>query len=734
MTGTVDYSTHYQFRLPTIDKRYWQDNMNDNWRMLDALLYEFIGANNLIGVWKNSTAYTSGQGLVDATEGRLYTCAVDHVSAASPTTFAEDRAAHPSYWTSTTNPGNLFVGTSTTSLTVGTGSKVLTTQANWGWAIGMYVNVYRTSDLNTFMIGQVTAYDRSAGVLTVDVTNTLGSGTFADWTIVIGGSVIAGPTGATGPAGPVSFVGLSMPTQFAVTNSPVTTSGTLTVAWNQQTANYIFAGPPSGGNDYPTFRPLVAADVPVFAASGASHASGTVPDPGAVAGTTKFLREDATWQVPPNFDISSLTEDTAPDISADFVPTYDISATANKKILLHRLRNVTRRTSATPGSDTLALSDKGNWVEYTGGTSGTPTFTAAATLGDKWSCIVKNAGTGVVTLDPNAAETIDGLTSFKMYPNEARLIVCNGLNFFSIVLCPFYVSFTANDTFVVPPGYGTLFAECFGSGGGGGGGRGGAAASIRNGGSGGGAGERKRGGPWVAPAAGTNISITVGAIGTSGAGGSSGNGSNGGDGNASSFGSYISAAGGKKGVLGDNGTASINGGNGGGTATQPVALTTPDASSALGPYIAVGGSGTTGGNGELGGGGGGSSGASGNNIFDGGSSQWSAGGGGSGGGVTSGNAAKNGGVGGASGSYAAGGGGAAGSGGASTNPGTTGAAGTNGLAGAGGGGGGGNTAGTGGAGGNGGAPGGGGGGGGAGTTTGGAGGTGGLGQVNVWGA
>ncbi len=37
---------------------------------------------------------------------------------------------------------------------------------------------------------------------------------------------------------------------------------------------------------------------PDFVASGAGHAKGAVPDPGASAGTTKFLREDATWQVP----------------------------------------------------------------------------------------------------------------------------------------------------------------------------------------------------------------------------------------------------------------------------------------------------------------------------------------------------------------------------------------------------------------------------------------------------
>lgn len=34
----------------------------------------------------------------------------------------------------------------------------------------------------------------------------------------------------------------------------------------------------------------------VFGASGAGHAAGLVPDPGAVAGTTRFLREDGAFQ------------------------------------------------------------------------------------------------------------------------------------------------------------------------------------------------------------------------------------------------------------------------------------------------------------------------------------------------------------------------------------------------------------------------------------------------------
>ena len=36
----------------------------------------------------------------------------------------------------------------------------------------------------------------------------------------------------------------------------------------------------------------------VFGASGLTHTVGAVPDPGSTAGTTKFLREDATWVVP----------------------------------------------------------------------------------------------------------------------------------------------------------------------------------------------------------------------------------------------------------------------------------------------------------------------------------------------------------------------------------------------------------------------------------------------------
>lgn len=78
-------------------------------------------------------------------------------------------------------------------------------------------------------------------------------------------------TNASG-SGTVTSVGLSLPSQFTVTGSPVTGSGTLTAAWASEVANVVFAGPTSG-TAAPTFRALVAADIPAL--SYAPQTSGT---------------------------------------------------------------------------------------------------------------------------------------------------------------------------------------------------------------------------------------------------------------------------------------------------------------------------------------------------------------------------------------------------------------------------------------------------------------------------
>jgi hypothetical protein len=58
----------------------------------------------------------------------------------------------------------------------------------------------------------------------------------------------------------VSSVGLSLPAIFTVSNSPVTTSGTLTATLATQAAGTVWAGPVSGTAAAPTFRSLVPTD------------------------------------------------------------------------------------------------------------------------------------------------------------------------------------------------------------------------------------------------------------------------------------------------------------------------------------------------------------------------------------------------------------------------------------------------------------------------------------------
>lgn len=65
----------------------------------------------------------------------------------------------------------------------------------------------------------------------------------------------------------VTSVGLSLPSLFTVSGSPVTTTGTLSASLANQDANKVFAGPGSGSAAAPTFRVLVADDIPSLNAS-----------------------------------------------------------------------------------------------------------------------------------------------------------------------------------------------------------------------------------------------------------------------------------------------------------------------------------------------------------------------------------------------------------------------------------------------------------------------------------
>ena len=194
-------------------------------------------------------------------------------------------------WTSLSSIGVTTLSFGTTGLTPATATSGAITVAgtlavaNGGTGQTSYTN-------GQLLIGNTTGNTLAKATLTastgISVTNGAGSitltNTAPDQVVSLTG---AGTTTISGTypsftitsndtyVGTVTSVGLSMPTQFTVTNSPVTSSGTLTAAWNTQTATYVLAGPTTGAAAAPTFRALVAGDVPAL--SYVSSVSATAP-------------------------------------------------------------------------------------------------------------------------------------------------------------------------------------------------------------------------------------------------------------------------------------------------------------------------------------------------------------------------------------------------------------------------------------------------------------------------
>ena len=93
-------------------------------------------------------------------------------------------------------------GTSTTSVVIGTGAKVLTTQADKAFD-GQWVKAYSEADPTKYIFG-LCAYSGTTATITVATGGTGGAGTVNDWVIIVTGP--QGVTGNTGAAGDLNAV------------------------------------------------------------------------------------------------------------------------------------------------------------------------------------------------------------------------------------------------------------------------------------------------------------------------------------------------------------------------------------------------------------------------------------------------------------------------------------------------------------------------------------------------
>lgn len=126
--------------------------------------------------------------------------------------------------------------------------------------------------------------------------------------------------------GTVTSIAQTVPSFLAVAGSPVTAAGTLAISLATETANTVFSGPTSGGALAPTFRSLVAADIPLI--SLATGVSGILPTANGGTGVSSSAVFPTTGTVDTTAAANTLTNKTltTPVLAA---PTINSGATFN---------------------------------------------------------------------------------------------------------------------------------------------------------------------------------------------------------------------------------------------------------------------------------------------------------------------------------------------------------------------------------------------------------------------
>ena len=150
--------------------------------------------NNAVDAYNNATSAASSASTA-ATQAELATTN-GAAQVALATTQANNAAASAA--SAVLAPGTS--ATSTTSLTIGTGSKALTIQTGKQFAIGQFLIVANTATPNNYMRGQVTAHNNSTGDLTLNVADIGGSGTYDAWTVALNTATIAAAQSVPGGA------------------------------------------------------------------------------------------------------------------------------------------------------------------------------------------------------------------------------------------------------------------------------------------------------------------------------------------------------------------------------------------------------------------------------------------------------------------------------------------------------------------------------------------------------
>jgi hypothetical protein len=118
-------------------------------------------------------------------------------------------------------------------------------------------------------------------------------------------------------------------------------------------------------------------------------------------------------------------------------------------------------TAAKSSNYTVVAADTGGTIRATA--SLTVSLTSAATLGANFTFDLVNASTGVITIDPNGSETINGALTLKIFPGERATVVGDGSNWQAFGLAPLVLLSSQTVSSVSAVNFVSLFDASFSS-------------------------------------------------------------------------------------------------------------------------------------------------------------------------------------------------------------------------------------------------------------------------------
>jgi len=143
------------------------------------------------------------------------------------------------------------------------------------------------------------------------------------------------------------------------------------------------------------------------------------------AGETKYIyitanpNEQGTWGNIA-FGVGSSSADSAT------LAGYGLLAVTTT---LNQSHPVSTFSTSTTATSTMRA---GMWA-WTGG-AGTLTLSAATTLGDNWFMMVRNSGSGALTVATSGSDVINGSASVVLQPTDSAIIVSSGAAFYTVGL------------------------------------------------------------------------------------------------------------------------------------------------------------------------------------------------------------------------------------------------------------------------------------------------------------